>query len=371
MFKIKFEDSKSDARTGVLKTAHGLIKTPFFMPVATKAAPRFVSQEEVKKMGADAIICNAFILSLMPGVDVIKQAGGIHKFMKFNKSIFTDCGGFQILKESFFLGTKDEGIKFKSPFDGKRMLLTPEKIIEIQKEIGSDAAMTLDYCPAYGLSYEQTLDSMKKTHLWAERSKKAHASHKQLLFGIAQGGFFKDLRIESTKFIDSLDFDGISLGGLCIGEPKKLTYEMIDCSIRYAAKEKLKYIMGVGSPDDIVKCVSYGIDAFDSIFPVETAKHSTMFTWDGKISIDSRKYKHDFSPLDEKCNCFVCRTFSKAYLYHLAKAQEPLGFRLRVYHNLYFVQELMRKIRESIKKGSFAEFSREIQQKFSRNNSEN
>jgi queuine tRNA-ribosyltransferase len=360
MLEIKYSDRKTKARTGILHTSHGDALTPFFMPVATKAAPRYLSPHDLKEIKVQAIIANALLLSLAPGTDVVKKAGGIHGFMNFNQPIFTDCGGFQILRQSFFKGTTEEGIKFRSPFDGRNILMTPEMIIKIQQEIGSDAAMCLDYCPPYGLSREETEDSMLKTHAWAERCKKAHTKKSQLLFGIAQGGFYRKFRIESMKFMRDMDFDGISLGGLFIGEPKRDSYSMIKSSMRYAPLDKPKYIMGLGSPEDIVKSVSMGVDFFDSIFPVENARHGTMFTWHGKLKLDSKIYRDDFLPIDPECKCFTCTHYSRAYLHHLLKTQEQLGFRLRIYHNIYFMQRLMDKIRYSIEDKTFSKFSKKI-----------
>ncbi|MCX6710417.1 MAG: tRNA guanosine(34) transglycosylase Tgt [Candidatus Woesearchaeota archaeon] len=366
MFKVIKKDKKSSARTGVLSTAHGDANTPFFMPVATKAAPRYLSPHDLKEIDVQAIISNALLLSLAPGTEIVKNAADIHRFMNFNKPIFTDCGGFQILRESFFRGTTDEGIKFRSPFDGRNILLTPENIIRIQEELGSDVAMCLDYCPPYGLDYPGTKDSMEKTHAWAKRCRKAHSSKRQLLFGIAHGGFYRDLRVKSMKFMAKMNFDGISFGGLFIGEPKKDAYAMINSSIKYAPKNKPRYLMGLGSPEDIVKCVSLGIDIFDSIFPVENARHGTLFTWEGRLKIDNRMYRNDFSPIDPKCGCHVCRNYSRAYIHHLTKTQEQLGFRLRIYHNIYFMQRLMEKIRESIKEGTFNKLKKDIEKKYTK-----
>jgi queuine tRNA-ribosyltransferase len=360
MFEIEKKERNGSARAGILKTSHGDALTPFFMPVATKAAPRYLSSHDLKDIKVQAIISNALILSLAPGTELVKKAGGIHGFMNFHQPIFTDCGGFQILRQSFFRGTTNDGIKFRSPFDGRNILMTPEMMTKIQEDLGSDAAMCLDYCPPYGMNEAEVEDSMNKTHAWAERCKKAHKKKSQLQFGIAQGGFYKKMRIESMKFMKDMDFDGISLGGLFVGEPKKDTYSMIKSSMRYAPKDKPKYVMGLGSPEDIVKCVGLGVDVFDSIFPVENARHGTMFTWKGKLKLDSRIYKEDFSPIDSECKCFTCTHYSRAYLHHLLKTQEQLGFRLRIYHNIYFMQRLMEKIRASIEEKTFKNLSREI-----------
>ncbi|MEM3585406.1 MAG: tRNA guanosine(34) transglycosylase Tgt [Candidatus Woesearchaeota archaeon] len=366
MFGVVAKDPKSRARAGVLKTKSGNALTPFFMPVATKAAPRYLSSQDLKEIKVQAIISNALMLYLHPGTEVVKKAGGIHGFMNFQQPIFTDCGGFQILRKGIFLKIEKNGILFRSPFDGKKILLTPELSINIQQELNSDAAMCLDYCAPYGAERDEAEEALKKTHEWALRSKKVHLLKEQLLFGIAQGSFYRELRIESMKFIRDLNFDGVSLGGLFIGEPKKKSYEMIKASIRYAPEDKPRYIMGLGSPEDIVKCVSLGVDIFDSVYPVENARHGTLFTWNGKISIDKKEYKQDFSPIEEGCGCYTCRHYTKAYLHHLIKTDEQLGFRLRIYHNMHFMQRLMDKIRESIAAGTFSKLEKQITSAYSK-----
>ena len=353
MFEITSEDG--NARVGKLKTVHGTIKTPFFMPVATKAALKHVSQHELEQIGAEAIIANAFILYLKPGLEVIEKFHGIHNFMKWNKVIFTDSGGFQMLREDFLIKATDEGIHFKSPFDGTKHLITPEKAIEIENRINSDVAMTLDELPHYGNDYEANVKSVKRTHEWAVRCKKAHNNDKQLLFGIAQGSVFRDLREKSMKFIDELDFDGIALGGLCIGESKKEMYEMIDFSIKFASEKKPRYLMGVGSPADVINAIAHGVDVFDSAFPTRNARHNCLFTQKGNIDVAKKIYEKDESPIDEECDCYVCKHFSKAYMGHLIRVGEPLGLRYASIHNLHFVQKTVEKARKYIESNEFEE----------------
>jgi len=362
MFKISHKDK--NARIGVLKTAHGNIETPFFMPVATKATVKFASFEDLKRMKAEAIISNAFVLYLNPGLEAIEKFKGLHKFMNYRGVIFTDCGGFQILRESFIPKTEDKGILFISPFDGKKILLTPEMIMDIESRIGSDVAMVLDDVVEYEGSYEKAKGCMERTHKWAKECRKYHSNKKQLLFGICHGGFFEELRKESAKFINRLKLDGVAIGGLCIGEPKETMYKMLDCSLKNISKDKPRYLMGVGSPDDLVKCIEKGVDIFDSVFPTQNARHGTIFTWKGRIKINNRKYRNDKKSLDEQCNCYVCKSFSRAYINYLMKVNEYIYMRYTTYHNLYFLQRLMERIRKAIKEGKFSEFKKEFLKKY-------
>jgi len=367
MFKIQYEDEKSNARAGLLKTTHGKLETPFFMPVATKAIGKYIGTFDYNEINANAIICNAFILSLRPGVEVIKKAGGIHKFMNFNKTIFTDCGGFQMLRKSFLQGSTKKGIYFTNPFDNSTEFVIPEKIMHIEQTINSDVAMVLDDVSPYGASYEQFVNSLKNTMVWAEQCKKYHRNKKQLLFGIVQGGFFKDLREESAKFTSSLDFDGIAIGGLAIGEPIKEMFKAINYAMPYITKEKIHYIMGVGSPDHLLECISKGIDCFDSVFPTQNARHNTLFTLNGKISIKKAKYKFDLSPIDKNCSCKICENLTRSYLHHLAKIDDPEAKRYMQHHNLYFTLELMKNARTAIKENRFEKFKKEFEKRFKKN----
>ncbi|MDO8740070.1 MAG: tRNA guanosine(34) transglycosylase Tgt [Candidatus Woesearchaeota archaeon] len=360
MYKILKEDPKTKARIGKLKTRHAAAETPFFMPVATKASVKLITSDELKEMGAKAIICNSLVLFLRPGLEIIKKAHGLHKFMNFNDVIFTDSGGFQTADKSFAPVITNNGVLFKSPFDGVPHLITPEKAANIQEELGSDVAMVLDDMPPYGKSKDYVIESLKRTHDWASRFKNFHKDSKQLVFGITQGGTFKDLRKISCELISKLDFDGIALGGLSIGEPKKLMYGMIDYSERFLPKDTPRYLMGVGSPEDIIDCVSHGIDVFDSCMPTRNARHGTLFTSNGKVLIENREYKEDFRPLDKNCDCYVCKNHTRAYLNYLIRMKEPTGLRLVSYHNVYFVQNLMKEIRTAIKENGFEKFRKEF-----------
>ena len=358
-FRIVSKDKNSDARVGLLTTRHGDIETPYFMAVATKGVGKFIGPDDYNEI-ADGLICNALILSLRPGTDVIKKFGTIHDFIRFDKPIFTDCGAFQMLRESFMDKTSKKGIHFKSPFDGKRFVITPEKIMKIEQDLGADCVMMLDDLAPYGASKESFKKSLVNTHKWAQLSKKYHTDENQFLYGIVQGGFFADLREESAKFINTQDFDGLAIGGVAIGETREEMYIAINAAMPHLDIKKPKHLLGVGSPDDIVECVSLGLDTFDSVFPTMTARHGTIFTFHGRIDILKAEYQNNNGPIEKGCNCFTCKNYSVAYIRHLLKLNEPVGKRYATIHNLYFMQQLMKKIRESIKDGTFREFKKEI-----------
>ncbi|MDD5163852.1 MAG: tRNA guanosine(34) transglycosylase Tgt [Candidatus ainarchaeum sp.] len=341
------------ARAGTLQTAHGAIETPFFMPVATKGSVKYLSNEEVLSAGTDCLISNAFILHLKPGLEVIGKHKGLHNFMHWQKGIFTDSGGFQVLSREFCLRLSEQGVLFRNPFDGKKMLFTPEKAIEIQSRLGSDVAMCLDDVPLAGSDLKRLTDSAERTFAWAKRCIASHKNKKQLLFGISQGGIEKKLRIKSTEQIVSLDFDGIALGGLCIGESKEKMQETIKSAFQKIPFEKPRYLMGVGSAREIIESVSMGIDIFDSCFPTRVARHGLAFAFEKNLNIDSSKFRIDLKPLEKKCNCFVCRDYSRSYLHHLYRTKEENAMKLLSYHNLFFIQGLMKKIRTAIKENSF------------------
>ncbi|HLC66939.1 MAG TPA: tRNA guanosine(34) transglycosylase Tgt [Candidatus Nanoarchaeia archaeon] len=360
MFKIIHTDRRSAARLGKFKTAHGMIETPFFMPVATKAAAKFLTNSQLIELGTEAMICNGFVLSLKPGIEVIQKARGLHRFMRWDSILFTDSGGFQMLSPKFLVGTDDNGITFRSPFDLSKQYVTPEKAIEIQNVIGADVIMALDYVPQYRKDKPYIAAAVKQTHAWLTRCVDQHAKRPmnakdQLLFGITQGGVYPDLRKQSAKFINDSDVDGLALGGLCIGEDKKEMYRAIDVSVKLLDEDKPRYLMGVGSPADIVEAVAHGVDIFDSCFPTRTARHGQAFTSKGYLDITQLKWRLDQSPLDPLCNCFVCKTYTRSYLHHLSKGGEPLGLMLLSYHNVFFVQNVIQEIRQSLRKGTFGQ----------------
>jgi queuine tRNA-ribosyltransferase len=363
-FKIISQDKKSDARVGILSTKSGKIETPFFMPVATKTAVKHISSCDLHGMKANAVISNAFVLFLRPGAELIKKMGGIAKFMSFNGIVFTDSGGFQMYSPNLYLGSKENGVIFRNPYGGEKLFITPEKDMEIQLDLGSDVAMCLDSMPLISDSKESVAEAVRKTGIWAKKCKIHHdnlqkdlsPSSKQLLFGIIQGGIHPDLRKKSAKELAALDFDGYSIGGLALGEPKEDEYKMVEIAKKIIPEEKPVYLMGVGSPIELLEAISRGVDIFDSRFPTQNARRGALFSSGGRINIKSAKYKEDKSPIDKNCECFVCKNYSRAYIRHLLLQEEGAGLRLASYHNLHYLQNLMEKAKKAIKNGKFAEF---------------
>ncbi|MBI2668964.1 tRNA guanosine(34) transglycosylase Tgt [Candidatus Woesearchaeota archaeon] len=373
-FKITHRDP-SGARLGKLKTAHGTIETPFFMPAATKATGKHITTDDYQHLGANvitkALIANAFILSLRPGLEIVQKAGGLHLFMNFPEVIFTDCGGFQMSRGMFEQKTKN-GLHFRSPFDNQKVVLTPRKIMEIELKLGSDVAMMLDDMSSYGVSFEEAKQAMENTHRWGSESLSIHQAlrehyqSKQLLFGIVQGNFYPELRKESAKFISALDFDGIAIGGVAIGEPLDKMYKAVDAALPFIPKNKIRYVMGVGSPVELLELIARGIDCFDSVYPTQNARHGTLFTREGTLSVKQGKYAQDFTPIETGCGCHTCHHYTKAYLRHLLTIDEPAAKRLLSVHNLYFVQRLILDAKEAIKEKRFAEFKEGFKRNFGR-----
>jgi len=365
MFRLLKKDKKSKARRGILSTPHGDIESPFFMPIATKAAIKGITSSEILDLGAQIILSNTYHLYLRPGDEIVERAGGLHKFMDWKKPILTDSGGYQVFSLAKLRKIEEKGVYFRSHIDGSEHLLTPEKAIRIQLNLGSDIIMVLDECVEYPADYSYIKESVELTTRWAERSKiffnkniDLKNSKKQLLFGIVQGGVFKDLRQKSLKDLNSLDFDGYAIGGLAVGEPREKMYEMVDYTTELLSENKPRYLMGVGMPEEIGQAVAHGIDMFDCVIPTRNARHGYLFTnLDFKnldkinykpVKILNKKYKEDFITLDSKCDCQVCKNYSKAYLRHLFVTNDILGLRLASIHNIKFYMELMEKIRESI-----------------------
>ena len=366
MFTIKSQDGK--ARTGILKVASGQIKTPFFMPVATKASVKNLTSHDLKDTKTECIIANSYMLSLKPGADLIHKHGGIHKFMKWNKGIFTDSGGFQLVVPSLKPEISDKGVRFRNPFSNQKELFTPEKSMEVQIKINSDVAMTLDHVPYYRKDYEYQKEAVIRTNMWAVRCIKYHQElkdvykSKQFLFGIAQGGVYTDLRKESAKNISSLEFDGLAYGGLAFGEPPSEMFASVDACNKIYPYEKIKYLMGLGSPIDIINAVERGIDCFDSIYPTKNARRGSLFVNEkgfGTLKIMSGKYKNDESPIQEGCKCYTCKNHSRSYVRHLLEVEENLGLKLATIHNIYFMQNMISEIRKAIDEERFTEFKRE------------
>jgi len=371
-FKITYEDKKTKARIGKLKTKSGTAETPFFMPVATRAATKGISVEELYKMRVQTTISNALILYLRQGSEIVKKAGGIRKFMNWKGLNFTDCGGFQMYSKNIYLSSSDKGVQFRNPINGEKLFITPEKDMEIQLDINSDVAMSLDSMPMYEHTKKEITESGEKTKAWAKRCKIHHdmlqknipKSKRQMLFGIIQGGIFEDLRQDQTKALMQLDFDGYSIGGFGLGETIDEEFKAVKVVKDILPKEKPVYLMGIGTPLEILKGIELGVDVFDSRMPTQSARRGTLFTWNGKVKILNEKYKFDYTSLDKKCDCFVCKNYTKAFLRYQLINEEPLGQRLAMYHNIYFLTKLIEKAKKQIKKGKFKEFKEEFEKDY-------
>lgn len=361
--KIKYELIKNDgrARLGKLITNHGTYDTPMFMPVGTLANVKMLTPEELKAVHSAVILSNTYHLWLRPGEDIVAKAGGLHKFMNYDGPILTDSGGFQVfsLAKDKKKDITEEGVHFKSHIDGKPLFLTPELSIEIQNKLDSDIAMSFDECIPYPATYEYAKQSTERTLRWAKRGKDAFKNENQSLFGIVQGGEYTDLREFSAKETVKLDFDGYSIGGTSVGEDKPTMYKMIDDAIRYLPTDKLRYLMGVGEPIDLLEGVERGVDMFDCVLPTRIARHANAFTHHGKINLRNAKYKEDFTPIDE-CDCYTCTHYTKAYIRHLFVANEGLGGRLLSIHNIRFLIRMMEEMREAIKEDRFLEYKNEF-----------
>ncbi len=362
-FKIIKTDGR--ARTGVLKVGKRKAETPFFMPVATKGTVKFMSPMDLSQAGVQALISNAMILSFKPGVDFVKRMGGIHNFTRWNGIQFTDSGGFQMASPSLFISINDKAVNFHNPFTKQKIELTPEKNMEIQLDLGSDVAMCLDHMPhPVNHSKKMIADATRRTTLWAKRCKKHHDELKkkskspQLLFGITQGGLDKKLRKQSCLDLNKINFDGFAIGGLGMGETKSQAYEVVDHSEQFLDPKKPRYLMGIGDPPDILEAISHGIDCLDSKFPTQNARHGAIFTSKGLLDLDKGKYKEDKRPLDENCSCFVCKTFSRAFLRHLWKLNEYTVNHYLSYHNIYFIQNMLKEVRIAIKKRRFNSYKK-------------
>jgi len=368
MYDIKFrvlkEDNWSRARITQFETPHGTIETPVFMPVGTQATVKTLTSDEIREIGFKIILSNTYHLYLQPGASTIEKAGGIHKFMDWDGAVLTDSGGFQVLSLKDLRKITSEGVEFKSFIDGSKHFFTPELVIETQEKIGSDIAIPLDICGTYPSPHSETKRELDITLEWAKRSLKAHKREDQILFGVIQGGFYKDLRKEAVLRILELNFPGVTLGGLSIGEEKELTAEMVDYIVSLLPKEKPRYFMGVGDPLSILEYVRLGVDMFDCVLPTRIARNRSLFTKTGTIKITKSIYKEDFTPIEEDCGCYTCKHYTKAYLNHLFKAKEHLAGRLATIHNLYFMQWFILEIRKAIKEGYFKEFYEDFKSKY-------
>lgn len=357
------------ARVGKIHTPHGEIPTPIFMPVGTQATVKAMSTSDLEEIEAKIVLSNTYHLHMRPGSEIVKQAGGLHKFMNWNRPILTDSGGFQVFSLADLRNIKEEGVTFKSHINGSTHFISPEHAMNIQNNLGSDIIMAFDECIPYPADYEYAKKSLERTTRWAKRCKEAHKNaQKQSLFGIVQGGMFEDLRIQSAKEIVDLDFPGYAIGGLSVGESASLMYKMLDVTVPYLPQEKARYLMGVGTPDYLIESVIRGVDMFDCVLPTRIARNGTVLTSRGKLVVRNKKYEKDFTPIDETCDCYACKNYTKAYIRHLIKANEILGIRLTTWHNLRFLIKLMKNLRQAILDGQILDFKEDFYQKFGYNN---
>jgi len=346
----------SKARAGELLTPHGTVATPVFLPVGSQGAVKTLTPVEVKDMGIAMVLANTYHLYLRPGIAVIEKMGGLHKFMAWDRAILTDSGGYQIFSLASLRQVSDDGVIFRSHIDGSQHLITPELVIQFQETLGADIIMVLDECPAYDDSFEKVSRAMSRTHQWAERCQKAQKRSDQALYAIVQGGIFPQLRHQSAEYLTSLGFSGYAIGGLSLGEPKKVTLAMTEETVALLPENKPRYLMGIGSPEDLLEGIARGVDIFDSALPTRVARNGAFFTRLGRVNIGNAAYSQMEQSIDPDCDCYTCRTFSAAYLHHLFDCDELLAYRLATIHNLNFISNLMRKVRSAILHGTFNSF---------------
>ena len=364
-YELLHIDKNSGARRGVVHTPHGDIQTPIFMPVGTQATVKAMSPEELKEdVKAQIILANTYHLYLRPGADLIKEAGGLHKFMNWDRPILTDSGGFQVFSLRGLRKITEEGVTFNSHLDGSKHLFTPEKVMKIEEALGADIIMAFDECCPYPSTYEYTKKSMERTTRWAARCKEAHTTENQGLFGIIQGGFYKDLREKSAKDLIELNFQGYAIGGISVGEPKEEFLDILKFTTPLMPEDKPRYLMGVGTPDYLIEAALSGIDMCDCVLPTRLARHGTALTSKGKVVIRNNSYARDWNKLDDECDCYTCRNYTRAYLRHLVKTNEILGMRLLSLHNLRFLTKLMERVRIEIERDNLLAFREEFYKKY-------
>ncbi len=367
-YELLKKDKQTGARLGIVHTPHGSFETPTFMPVGTQATVKTMSPEEIKGMDAGIILSNTYHLWLRPGHDIIREAGGLHKFMNWDRAILTDSGGFQVFSLSDMRKIEEEGVHFRNHLNGDKLFLSPEKSMEVQNALGSDIMMAFDECPPYPASHEYMKASVERTSRWAERCMTAHKNtDKQGLFGIIQGGEYEDLRRQSAQDIISLDFPGYAIGGLSVGEPKDVMNRVLEFTTPLMPDNKPRYLMGVGSPDSLIDGAIRGVDMFDCVLPTRIARNGTMFTKKGRLVIKGAKFARDFGPVDETCDCYTCKNYSRAYLRHLFKADETFGLRLASTHNLHFLMNLMKDVRQAIREDRLLDFKEEFFEEYGYN----
>ena len=378
IFEIKYKDKDSNARTGILHTKKGSIETPFFMPVATKASVKHISSKDLESIGVNAIISNTFVLHAKPGEKLIRELGGIGKFMNFRGINVTDSGGFQMYSDRCYISSTEKEVIFRNPFTGEKMFISPEKDMQIQLDLDSDIAMCLDSMPLLHHTKKEIAEAVRKTSLWAERCRTYHnkmqgrvpLGKRQLLFGIMQGGTHRDLREKSAKEIVQIGFDGYALGGLALGETKEQEYRAIKIQKKIIPENFPVYLMGAGHPAEVLEAISLGVDMFDSRFPTQNARRGTLFTSKGKLKIFNNKYERDKAPIDSECNCFVCKNYSRAYVRYQLAQEEGVGFRLASYHNIHYMSRFLEQARLAIKNKKFQSFKKKISQIYEKSNQE-
>ena len=364
-YELLHECKQTGARRGVIHTPHGDIQTPIFMPVGTQATVKSMTPEELKEeVKAQIILSNTYHLYLRPGQDIVKEAGGLHKFMKWDRPILTDSGGFQVFSLSSLRKITEEGVAFHSHLDGSKHLFTPESVMKTEEDLGADIIMAFDECCPYPSTYEYTKNSMERTTRWAKRCKEAHTTENQALFGIIQGGFFEDLRKKSAEDLVALDLPGYAIGGISVGEPKEEFLKMLYYTTPLMPKDKPRYLMGVGTPDYLIEAALAGIDMCDCVLPTRIARNGTALTSHGKVVVRNATYERDWTSLDPECDCYTCKNYTRAYIRHLVKANEILGVRLLSIHNLRFLTRLMENIRTAIEEDRLGDFRTEFYKKY-------
>ena len=363
-FEVLKTCKQSGARLGLLHTPHGDIHTPVYMPVGTAAVVKAMTSREMEEIGTQILLSNTYHLHLRPGEDLVAEAGGLHRFMDWHKPILTDSGGFQVFSLAGIRTIAEEGVTFQSHLDGSRQFIGPETSMDIQQKLGADIAMAFDVCSPYPCDHETARVNMERTHRWAQRCKEHHTREDQALFGIVQGAFYKDLRIESAKTLSDMDFIGYGIGGLSVGEPKPIMYEMLEEMMPYMPAHKPRYLMGVGTPDCLIEGVLRGIDMFDCVLATRIARNGTALTSAGRLVVRNAQYARDFGPIDPECDCYACTHFSRAYVRHLIKAGEITGGRLLSIHNLRFLIRLMERVRQAIAEDRFLDFRKEFYAKY-------
>jgi len=364
LFRVTKTCAATGARVGALTTAHGSVQTPVFMPVGSQGTVKALTPEDLRSLGVGMVLSNAYHLYLRPGTDIITRLGGLHGFMSWDGPLVTDSGGFQVFSLGHLRRVSDEGALFRSHIDGSEHFLTPELAIRIQEELGADIIMVLDECPPYGESLDVIRRAMNRSHLWAERCRRAHGEQSQALFGIVHGGTSPELRRQSVEVVTGMDFVGYAIGGLSLGEPKELTYSVLGETLPLLPAERPRYLMGVGSPEDLVECVAHGVDMFDSALPTRLARNGALFSEHRRLSITNARFRQQRDPVDPTCDCYTCRHFSAAYLHHLFKTRELLAYRLATIHNVRFTVRLMERIRQSILDGGFEDFRKAFLERY-------